>query len=200
MRREDAEGTEVHRMLGGLHVPERQVEWCEQVRGQWLALASTAGEQAVNRRSGITVKYDQVTHSKHQIKSHSHEGAGTHVMYEVISQQTERYPPPDEPIRLTPLGHMGAAGHRQARTAVDPTDLPALPQRDHATLQRDHAALRDGVALVVPGRVDADRRSGRYIHGLVEDRAAYHRIPPEGQGRGQGQGGRRRRRRQCSGP
>ncbi len=41
--REDPQGTEVHGVLGGLDVPERQVEWCEQVSGQWLALASTTG-------------------------------------------------------------------------------------------------------------------------------------------------------------
>src|SRR5690606_23046704 len=62
--REDAERREVHRVVGGLDVPERQVERSEQVCGHGLASQRRRDGSAVNRPRPITVKYDPATYSR----------------------------------------------------------------------------------------------------------------------------------------
>ena len=65
VRREDAERAQVHGVLGGLEVPERQVEGCEQISQQSRAcLASTTGEASSQPPGG---DYGQVRSSYAQL-------------------------------------------------------------------------------------------------------------------------------------
>ncbi len=63
---EDTERAQVHGVLGGLDVPERQVEGSERVGTQGLASqgrrTAATGGSAVNPLPSITVKHGHATH------------------------------------------------------------------------------------------------------------------------------------------